>query len=266
MTAPSITIVSIVFVEMAKAKVSAEWKRRVKIEYAKLRQIKRYKRADEVKVAWNQNRTKMQEVLISEQKRWTESKAIWVPTPDPPPHVTCMKKAEVIGNEGRNLFNFYEKLLVTYIYPIDFHVGDVQVIPIKTINSVTPIPTMYTWAPIQQNFMVEDEIVLHNIPYMGDEVLEQDGSFIEELIKNYDGKVHGDTESGFIDDEIFVELVHAMMQYQEKDKVQDKKDKDKKEEETKPVKKEEDFPVFVIFQAISQQFPDKGRPEKLREK
>ncbi|VUZ54818.1 unnamed protein product, partial [Hymenolepis diminuta] len=63
------------------------------------------------------------------------------------------------------------------------HVG-VNVIPV-----VEPIPSMSNWSPLQKNFSVEDECVLNNLPYMGDQA--NDDPFLEELVKDYYDGVHG---------------------------------------------------------------------------
>ncbi|KAM4705719.1 histone-lysine N-methyltransferase EZH2 isoform 3-T3 [Rhinophrynus dorsalis] len=237
------------------------WRKRVKSEYMRLRQLKRFRRADEVKSMFNSNRQKILERTEILNQEWKQRRI--------QPVSIMTSVSSLRGTRECSVTSDLE-------FPK-------QVIPLKTLNAVASVPIMYSWSPLQQNFMVEDETVLHNIPYMGDEVLDQDGTFIEELIKNYDGKVHGDrgicciAECGFINDEIFVELVNALGQYSDYDDDEDgdgnqddeggdqTKDHDDgmDDNETRPLRK---FPSDKIFEAISSMFPDKGTSEELKEK
>uniref|UniRef100_A0A665VNU8 Histone-lysine N-methyltransferase EZH2 n=1 Tax=Echeneis naucrates TaxID=173247 RepID=A0A665VNU8_ECHNA len=246
------------------------WKRRVKSEYMRLRQLKRFRRADEVKSMFNTNRQKIMERTDILNQEWKTRRI-------QPVHIMT-SVSSLRGTRECTVDSGFSE------FPR-------QVIPLKTLNAVASVPVMYSWSPLQQNFMVEDETVLHNIPYMGDEILDQDGTFIEELIKNYDGKVHGDRECGFINDEIFVELVNALSQYsdneddEEEDEPDFKVDKmemcDGKEHPEDPRKdgpmnneskcrtnndSSKKFPSDKIFEAISSMFPDKGSTEELKEK
>ncbi|RXM35587.1 Histone-lysine N-methyltransferase EZH2 [Acipenser ruthenus] len=256
-------------------KNSVAWRRRVKSEYMRLRQLKRFRKAEKVKFQFLVNRNKIQEKTEMLNEEWKKLRI------QPIPATPCIGQLST------------KKCVVEYGFP-EFKS---QTVMMRTLNTVAGVPFMHSWSPLQQNFMVEDETFLHNIPYMGDEVFEQDEAFLEELIDNYDG-VHGDREGKFIDDEIFVELVDVLSKYvdeegEEKEDGQegDAEEVEEEEEETETVKEEpesEETPLITgkrktvtkrceqppsnriphdkIFKAIASMFPDKGTTEELKEK
>lgn len=73
------------------------------------------------------------EKKAEELKRLQSRKAVW----------ECRPYVETVSRSKRS-----------EVSKVDGSGEDVMSVPIKIINAVAPVPTMYIWAPIQQNFMV----------------------------------------------------------------------------------------------------------------
>uniref|UniRef100_A0A8C7B0V5 [histone H3]-lysine(27) N-trimethyltransferase n=1 Tax=Neovison vison TaxID=452646 RepID=A0A8C7B0V5_NEOVI len=202
------------------------WKRKVKSEYMRLRQLKRLQANMGAKALYVANFAKVQE------------------------------KTQILNEEWKKL----------------------RVQPVQLMKPVSGHPFLKK---------VEDETVLCNIPYMGDEVKEEDETFIEELINNYDGKVHGEEEmipgSVLISDAVFLELVDALNQYSDEEEeghndTSDGKQDDNKEDlpvtrkrkrhtlEGNKKSSKKQFPNDMIFSAIASMFPENGVPDDMKER
>ncbi|XP_056672686.1 histone-lysine N-methyltransferase EZH1 isoform X7 [Monodelphis domestica] len=258
------------------------WKRKVKSEYMRLRQLKRFQANMGAKALFVANFAKVQEKTQILNEDWKRLRIQPVQLMKPVSGHPFLKKCTVESN---------------------FPGFDSQDMLMRSLNTVALVPIMYSWSPLQQNFMVEDETVLCNIPYMGDEVKEEDETFIEELINNYDGKVHGEEEmipgSVLISDAVFLELVDALNQYSDEEEEghnndsSEGKQEDNKEElpvlrkrkrltiegsDNSPQKlsvifgsgnkksSKKQFPNDMIFSAISSMFPENGVPDDMKER
>ncbi|XP_044103806.1 histone-lysine N-methyltransferase EZH1 [Neovison vison] len=242
------------------------WKRKVKSEYMRLRQLKRLQANMGAKALYVANFAKVQEKTQILNEEWKKLRV---------QPVQLMKP--VSGHP------FLKKCTIESIFPGFAS----QHMLMRSLNTVALVPIMYSWSPLQQNFMVEDETVLCNIPYMGDEVKEEDETFIEELINNYDGKVHGEEEmipgSVLISDAVFLELVDALNQYSDEEEeghndTSDGKQDDNKEDlpvtrkrkrhtlEGNKKSSKKQFPNDMIFSAIASMFPENGVPDDMKER
>lgn len=149
---------------------------------------------------------------------------------------------------------------------------------IRSIPVVTPLPRMKMWVPTQQNFLVADETELHNIPYMSDQMIDKSESFINELTDAYNGKVHGGDDDIYFDDTLFIELVEALIPYQNANGEKNAMNIDSKNDlvealpvngngnEVNPKNDKKPFPCREIFRAICEIFPDKGTTNQLQNK
>uniref|UniRef100_A0A8C5BA12 [histone H3]-lysine(27) N-trimethyltransferase n=1 Tax=Gadus morhua TaxID=8049 RepID=A0A8C5BA12_GADMO len=209
----------------ASSKRKSDWRRRVKSEYMRLRQLKRLKKVEEVKALFVSNSKKIEEKTNILNAEWSKLRLQPIPRSTSSGSLPSKKLCTV--ESGYTGFK-------------------TQVTPLRTLTTVAGIPFMYSWSPLQHNYMVEDETFLHNIPYMGDEVLEQDEAFLEELIDNYDG-VHGDRGACFIC------IYYIFLLVSQSSEVRD----------ASCTKK---IPHDKIFTAIASMFPYKGTMEELKEK
>ncbi|XP_036693077.1 histone-lysine N-methyltransferase EZH1 isoform X2 [Balaenoptera musculus] len=239
------------------------WKRKVKSEYMRLRQLKRLQANMGAKALYVANFAKVQEKTQILNEEWKKLRV---------QPVQLMKP--VSGHP------FLKKCTIESIFPGFAS----QHMLMRSLNTVALVPIMYSWSPLQQNFMVEDETVLCNIPYMGDEVKEEDETFIEELINNYDGKVHEMIPgSVLISDAVFLELVDALNQYSDEEEEGHNDTSDGKQDDSKedlPVTRKrkrhaiegnkksskKQFPNDMIFSAIASMFPENGVPDDMKER
>ncbi|KAG9474252.1 hypothetical protein GDO78_004521 [Eleutherodactylus coqui] len=204
------------------------WKKKVRLEYMRLQQLKRLQVNQSAGAEYVNNLGKIDKKTNLLNEEWKNLRLQPVQRTDP-----------------SNTLPFLKQSTVESSFP-DFAV---QTVCTRSLNTVALVPVMYSWSPLQQNFMVEDETILCNIPYMGDQAKEEDEMFLEELVSNYDGKVHGEEEvdvpsamssnqrlhdrerlfmygrsfsdgrhstsktgAGFLDDTSFLELVSALLQ------------------------------------------------------
>lgn len=210
----------------------------------------------------------MRKQLQDEHDDWlANSKAIWAPNNAEPSNLASMELTAVQSSQG-----------------------PVQRVPIRVLPAVTMLPTMFMWTRTQQNMMADDQTELNTTSHMGDDVLGMDDTLIEELLDNYEGTAHGDESGVFMDDAIFLELVHALQPYANRDQIEAgvKDASNDNDQSTVAVETPEmiaaaaavadqaspvillvddapQSPLMSVFDAMSRQFPYRATPNEMRD-
>lgn len=87
---------------MASAKEAAEWQRLVRKEYFRLKKSKKYQQADTVKSAWDQNRKKIEELMMQRENNRGGGRIVWSVQEGLQKPLISRKKSAIVNNKGNN--------------------------------------------------------------------------------------------------------------------------------------------------------------------
>ncbi|CAG0916907.1 unnamed protein product [Notodromas monacha] len=184
----------------ARYKVTKDWKERVRREHERILRVEKVQKRDLVCQVYAGDLRQTKNQPVSRIVPWPENfyKPVSEKKHKPTPQNFATFQLNV-GPESSQTTLFMHKL-----------------------PAQNKIPGMFCYAPSQRNFMVDDETVLHNMPYMGEEILDSDkDGFYDELLSNYDHQVHGDDRSK-IPDKLVYALVKALEPFLEEEESKEK--------------------------------------------
>jgi len=260
------------------------WNDRVGIEVSKIRQQKKFRQKDDQDKAWGQNRKKIecltQEIVRNVNLTFLEN--IDETQQDKSENESSDSSLSSESKSSLSKTKPSKKKSTARIYGESKKMQS-QSVTITAMPKIKPPPPMSTWAPILRNKLFDHDEQQSNIPYFGDDVIDKDNTFIAALVEDFNAKITSSDDN--MDDELFLDLVKALQQYdvhappqpylngtKSKDKLSDLKNpnkvkKDPPDSEMKPKKDCEENAVIesndIIFQAISTKYPEMGSAEEL---
>nr|CAH8875170.1 unnamed protein product [Trichobilharzia regenti] len=126
--------------------------------------------------------------------------------------ITCdLDSSPVVANNIGNPVSLADPIRIPHSFNLRSSYGieindKIHHTGVVMIPHVDPLPSFTTWSKVQQNFSVEDETELTNLPYIGEVQAREDIEFFEELLTNYGGRLHGSFPFEF-DESLLVQLV-----------------------------------------------------------
>jgi len=143
-----------------------------------------------------------------------------------------------------------------------------QLVELLPMPLVEAPPFMTTWAPIHRNVLVEEQQVISNIPYFGDDAIDRDDKILSSIVEEVNTKI---SMKDNLNEDIFLQLVAKLSSLKETDNstnshqyvVLFKPDTKKELEWVKVSSADTSLPGLVVFQAIASCYPEFGSTEEL---